>query len=268
MRKLYLSVLLTLITLLFAYPVFSLSNSDETNPCSNRIARGWISLERSINNQKVNTFHFRVIVNEFQYIKFRHEGELYEFYVLGLPFSKVPEFPSSKPECIWYLGIDGNGPNSTVMVFTKQVTEGESWILTTEQNKQLTLQILPDTSNKICYDVTMKLEGMWNKDAYGECVPNTHMEFGYGNEPNFVIIGPGETWESVSDEFKSRVYLKVPIPPEYGEFYGIARAVGEIWTVTINGVSYSATVTEADPNFDIQAFMSCGVKPRGMESDT
>ncbi len=268
MQKLYLSVMFSFILLLSAHPVFSAPKSDETNPCSNRIARGWISLERSINNQIFNTFHFRVIVNEFQHIKFKYEGEFFEFYVLGLPFSKVPEFPSSNPECIWCVGTDGHGPNSTILVYARQVTEGESWILTTEQDKKLTLQILPDTSNKICYNITMKLEGMWDKNAYGECVPKTHLEFGYGNEPNFVIIGPGETWDSVSDEFKSRVYVKVPIPPEYGEFYGIARAIGEVWTVTINGVSYSATVTEADPNFDTQAFMSCDVKPRHMESES
>ncbi|MCD6120125.1 hypothetical protein J7K50_09870 [bacterium] len=265
MKKIVFAFLLSAVLMLSILPLNAEPDSSEKSSFENRIVRGWITLERVETKEDVRSFHFRVIEGKVQHIKFSENNDVFEFFIIGMPLKSFADFPRMDESLKWVGGADGQGLESKIAVYVRQIEDGESWILITEEDERIPLVALPGSDEKIGYEIKMKLEGMWDRKAYAECIPNNHIEMYYANDPSFVIIGPGDSWDSVFDDLKGRVWVKVPIPAEFGEFYGISRAVGEVWTVTIHGVEYSATATEADPDFDVDSFMNRKVKPRELE---
>jgi hypothetical protein len=67
------------------------------------------------------------------------------------------------------------------------------------------------------------------------------------NNADFLYGPPGSQHEEIDPEFQGLGWTEVRLPMGLGYFFGRSHAIGEEWTVTVNGHTASALVTAKDP---------------------
>ncbi|MBN2082753.1 hypothetical protein JW859_11195 [bacterium] len=169
-------------------------------------------------------------------------GNLLRMCALRLPSDENIPYDELDPNKRYFNGVN---PEEGMIIAEAQ-SENEYWVF---QIGDLVITddegFFPGSTDIISFNTTM--EGKWDLDwkvggangfwLYQEC----------SGQPVSLYGPPGTQWEEVDPDWQQPKWVQVPIPPEYGRFYGYAHAVGEVWTVTINGESYSATSDTCNP---------------------
>ncbi len=169
------------------------------------------------------------------------QGGMLKLLTINYPLEDGVEYPEINGPEKWYK-VTKPG---VMTIFAQEYIPGEIWIF---QNGHcgLIADVPFDPSAQISYDYEFKLSGKWSRT--GELTTNLGY-WGYLSDegmPMVMISTPGSYPYELDPKWRARTWVNVPIPEAYGCFYGLAHAVGEVWSVTIEGTTYSATAKTAD----------------------
>ncbi len=132
-------------------------------------------------------------------------------------------------------------------IIAQQLDENESWSFE-YRGYEITDSEGFVYGGKLKLRVTSELPGRWN-ETWDE------VEFSNGvwatvnctGQIDFAAGSSGLQREELQPEYQEMLFIELPIPGMVGHFLGRCHEVGEIWTVTIDGKTYTATVTDKDP---------------------
>lgn len=151
-------------------------------------------------------------------------------------------FPDLSPDKRYFKGADP----AVGMLIAEQVEPGEHWIFQIG-DKVLTDEVGFDGgSQHVAID--SKLDGHWYH-SWTEMQPLNGFWFYQicGDQLGFIYGSKGCQDTDIEKEgFLKQNLFKLPVPDDVGRCYVLAHAVGEVWTVTVDGKSYTATVVASD----------------------
>jgi hypothetical protein len=173
------------------------------------------------------------------------EGGMLKLIAINYPLKEGQEFPKLEQGHLWYKVMKPG----VMMVLAEQKTPGEEWIF-----RNGACGLIADTpfdpDAYTDYSIRYIWKDKWDRQGQLSLGHGFWAYFKSGLMPEAMVSTPGSYPFECDPEWAKLTWVNVPIPPEYGKFYGRAHAAGEVWTVTINGVDYSATATEGDPLID------------------
>jgi hypothetical protein len=101
------------------------------------------------------------------------------------------------------------------------------------------------------YDVSVRseLKGQWDQEWNLSYKDGGWVALSSSSNAADLLFGPpGSQLEEIDPELQGLGWTEVNLPSGLGYFFGRSHAVGELWTVTVNGQTSSARVISKDPD--------------------
>jgi hypothetical protein len=180
-----------------------------------------------------------------------NDNQTIRLIAISFPLAKEAAYPKMQDGSIWYQGTNP----SFGQILAKQLIEGEKWIF-----KIGDLEIPSEEPFEMgrwySFEISAEIASSTVTSGELSLIGGSWVYFDFNDQPTVMIGAPGSYEIEINPEWAKHKWVQVPIPPEYGTFFGRAHAVGEVWTVTVGGKEYTAVVEEAEPNFDL-SLLSC-----------
>lgn len=246
MRNLTAYVLLCVFLLAFGVPAIAEVNGEVEEQI-------WIC-ERWLDGELADSCELTVKKNgvlETTFTSKANENQTLHLIAISFPLAKDEEYPILEQDGMWFQGTK----YGTGRIIAQQIHENEHWVFTIGD-----LVVNADTpftaGKEITYEVNAEIVGTPVGSGSFSVQCGSVLHFGSSFESLLVIFPLGTNEIEINPEWAKHKWVRVPIPPEYGTFFGRAHAVGEVWTVTVGGKEYSAVVEDAETDFDL-SLLSC-----------
>lgn len=176
------------------------------------------------------------------------DGSSLHMIAIRMPYPEGQTYPELDPKVHYFNGVN---PDLGIIIIAEEHATGEKWLF------QVGDRVITDDTGFFDGGTVLSFSyGLGAEPARDIQVTVRNGNWFYqecDGHPRFMVGAAGAQWEEVYHDWQGLDWqklkgTKVPIPPELGQFYGFAHAVGEVWRVKINGKEYSAIATEAEPS--------------------
>lgn len=173
------------------------------------------------------------------------DGSLLHMIAIRLPYPDGQSFPELDSSIHYYNGVN---PDLGLIIITQEHTKGEKWLFQIGdrlindetgfypgvEEVYFTFGPGAELTDNHEFGSFTSMNGMW---TFIECAGLPRLMYG----------PPGAQWEEVRGDWQKLKWTSIPLPPEYGHFFGFAHAVGEVWKVRFGDETFTAVATEVDP---------------------